>query len=770
LSEIWKDAFGDLLDLEQWVGWDLRDGRKIPINPWSRQADAASSTDRMTWGPYRRAKGAAEAMGLSGVGFVFTADDPYVGIDLDDCRDPDSGAVDRWALEVVDRVDSYTEISPSGTGLKIWCRGDMERHALKDNEQGLEVYQQGRYFALTGQHFEPSPVSIERATGALSWLTDTYFPPRTPDAEGRASTRSLVDEWHQSQTSDLDPGQWAPDALEAIDPDCGYDDWLAVGQALHEGYNGSNRGLELWDQWSRRGSKYEENRPGELQDKWQSFGRYQGTRRTLGTVWQMAESAGWTFQPTGPDVEPFDGLKKGDGSQSTGSDADRREASSDTGDTGGGGEGEDSGIQRLEWLDAAELYEDRSDYEPHLVEPGVIGTSDIAMIFGPPKSMKTMATMGMCRNWAAGRAWMDLEPQRPLRIAYLNFEIKEDNLRRRLHLADLEDDHVEQMRGNWWLTNRFVDTLSPQFVSDCVQSLTEGPPGGGSFDLVVVDPLIDLFNGDSENDNKQVKEFIKHLRILAHRIDPDCALLLVHHSNKTGREDRHAEPFASLRGGSAFRGSYDTGISLAWETERREALRMSFEVRNGPGLDNRYVSFDEEAGRFVHKGDLNGSDASERVAGESTGEQWDREHARKAITICQLIRQEAEAGTVHTQSSFSEKFASTEHGLGSQRTIHRKISEMATKGVIGFFEAGEYGGPPPHHRSDGHLCCKGMVVGQVEEHGRPQLVSVDEAAGVVEDVQPNKVRAEGYPEPVDVERIEEFDGLQAAEAAYSAKF
>jgi primase-polymerase (primpol)-like protein len=67
--------------------------------------------------------------GYCGVGFVFSSDDPYVGIDLDGCRNPQTGYIEPWALEIVRRLNSYTEISRSGTGLHIIAKGRCLRVA-----------------------------------------------------------------------------------------------------------------------------------------------------------------------------------------------------------------------------------------------------------------------------------------------------------------------------------------------------------------------------------------------------------------------------------------------------------------------------------------------------------------------------------------------------------------------------------------------------------------------------------------------------------------
>ena len=86
----------------------------------ARTGSPASTADSSTWGTFERV---ADFRGADGIGFVFTEDDPYVGIDLDDCRDPDTGELTDLANSIVEQLDSYTEISPSGTGIHIIVRG-----------------------------------------------------------------------------------------------------------------------------------------------------------------------------------------------------------------------------------------------------------------------------------------------------------------------------------------------------------------------------------------------------------------------------------------------------------------------------------------------------------------------------------------------------------------------------------------------------------------------------------------------------------------------
>ena len=58
--------------------------------------------------------------GVTGVGYVFSDDEMCSGVDLDDCRDPETGVVADWAKAIISELCSYTEVSPSCTGVKIW--------------------------------------------------------------------------------------------------------------------------------------------------------------------------------------------------------------------------------------------------------------------------------------------------------------------------------------------------------------------------------------------------------------------------------------------------------------------------------------------------------------------------------------------------------------------------------------------------------------------------------------------------------------------------
>jgi len=142
----------------QWVLWKIEPGKdgkmtKVPYNP-ANPRFKASSTKPHTWGTFAQAVAAAQTDGFSGIGFMFSENDPYAGIDLDHCRDPESGEIAPWAWEIINRFDSYTEISPSGKGIHILIRGKLPQDAdhQKNLEGGgkIEIYDCLRYFTITG--------------------------------------------------------------------------------------------------------------------------------------------------------------------------------------------------------------------------------------------------------------------------------------------------------------------------------------------------------------------------------------------------------------------------------------------------------------------------------------------------------------------------------------------------------------------------------------------------------------------------------------------
>ena len=135
----------------QWVVWKLvpRSDKSAKVPYCARTHKAASVSNRDTWSTLEEALAAFNSQhDYSGVGFVFTKEDQFCGIDLDHCRELEDGTIQSKAEKIINEIDAYTEISPSGTGVHILCTGTLAPGRRRSD--GLEIYDHGRFFTVTG--------------------------------------------------------------------------------------------------------------------------------------------------------------------------------------------------------------------------------------------------------------------------------------------------------------------------------------------------------------------------------------------------------------------------------------------------------------------------------------------------------------------------------------------------------------------------------------------------------------------------------------------
>jgi hypothetical protein len=159
----------EILESRKSVLWNFetRDGRptKVPYQP-HRPNTKASTTNPATWGRFNDAFDAVSSGKADGVGVVLG--DGFIGIDIDHCRNAETGEIAADALALIRTLDSYTEISPSGTGVHIWVRGACPPGGL--HRHGVELYSQGRYFTITGHHLPGTPSAIHDRTAQVTDL------------------------------------------------------------------------------------------------------------------------------------------------------------------------------------------------------------------------------------------------------------------------------------------------------------------------------------------------------------------------------------------------------------------------------------------------------------------------------------------------------------------------------------------------------------------------------------------------------------------------
>ena len=259
----------ELKKINRWVMWkfvEVGEGetKRLSKLPMQTSGKSASSTNPTHWTDFFSAEQAYASGNFSGVGFVFSQDDNLVGIDIDDCRDPETGELTDFAQNIINNVEGYVEVSPSETGVKIFTRANLS-HAHVDHTIGLECYNTARYFTVTGAILQGSvPTGEQVLTHIIPERiinhTGDEFADYVPPVEGY--------DIHRVET----------ELLAELDPDAVYSDWLLVGMAMHHQGQGDYEWLESWDRWSQQSEKYA---PNLCDKKWSTFSGGGATLRSL---------------------------------------------------------------------------------------------------------------------------------------------------------------------------------------------------------------------------------------------------------------------------------------------------------------------------------------------------------------------------------------------------------------------------------------------------------------------------------------------------------
>ena len=228
----------------RWVLWrhDWKGDRwsKVPYQTNGRQA---KSNDPTTWSSYGDVEFAYTVDGgYDGIGLMLG--DELHGIDVDDCRDPDTGELNELAQQILGAVDGYGEVSPSGTGIKIFSRTNLGRARKKE---GLELYCGERYFTVTGSVLNAHnelPAELQD----IDWLVAQEF-----GASNQAQPTGLDDDAMALLTlqakSEMTPEQCLQALIDAGANPSSHSSYMPVLLAMHHQTDGSEHGWQLCLDW-----------------------------------------------------------------------------------------------------------------------------------------------------------------------------------------------------------------------------------------------------------------------------------------------------------------------------------------------------------------------------------------------------------------------------------------------------------------------------------------------------------------------------------------
>jgi putative DNA primase/helicase len=290
----------DLQDRDQWLFWNS--SSDSPRKPLASPAATSGCSwgDPETWLSFDEARAQAEKVPQAGIGYVNAKDnDEYArgligSIDIDGAADEDGHARD-WvpSLEPFFDRDAYVEWSPSEQGLRIPVVGidvpewwsDFDN--IDGEHKGVEVLT-NKFSTYTGDTIRGAGEdAVEYGEWLDDWLREVYkeLAGEDPLADDSVDTDddeyTANDEW---LTEDA-----AEEALESINPDCGYDTWKDIGMALVNCF-GRSTGGQLFKQWSRGGSKWDSDAKEQAQ---RIIDDASGYGFDAGTLVMHASSAGW---------------------------------------------------------------------------------------------------------------------------------------------------------------------------------------------------------------------------------------------------------------------------------------------------------------------------------------------------------------------------------------------------------------------------------------------------------------------------------------------
>ena len=207
LKPIYENIPDELMHYRQWVNWKLvtrKEGEKPTKPPFMPSGTLARTDDPTTWSHFLTVKAAASQ--FDGVGYVLTREGETVAFDFDGCRCPAfdgvdaglSGGLDMVLPEIADHIRSlntYTEVSPSGKGLRAFAKGKLVVDGKRKGR--IEAYQSGRFVTVTGHRLEDLPRTIEPRQLEIDAFYQAVFgtPEEPPKQEKKSRTESAPGDW-----------------------------------------------------------------------------------------------------------------------------------------------------------------------------------------------------------------------------------------------------------------------------------------------------------------------------------------------------------------------------------------------------------------------------------------------------------------------------------------------------------------------------------------------------------------------------------------------
>ncbi len=487
-----------LIERPQWVCWKSiprpnAKPTKLPFNAvkgWN-----ADSTDPNTWTTFEIALDAFKRnTTYAGIGYVFLEDDPYTGIDLDDCLDEQGEFI--WGKDIVDRIDTYCEVSPSGNGVKMIIEGVKPAWATECVSKGhgpdgigkVEVYNRARFFALTGHRIATAPEGIMARQQQLDALCAELWPdkPKTaPEPTPAVEEGKPSKNFDEAMLNRMRTCLREIDKMKVADKGDGSNRLFAACCRCVEHDLPDDAALAVL-------AKYAKHKP--FPSAWGP----KSVLKRLHSAEKKVERGAAKKRRSGPSM-----------------------------------------------LSVGQLLKDHPELRPPVVD-GLLRVGETMNIIAPPKYGKSWLVTDLAMAVATGRRWLDAFNTTQGNVLILDNELHSETSANRIPqvstargigLPEIADKlFVDNLRG------RLLDiyTLQPYF-----ESLPKG-----FFKLIVMDAFYRFLPKDSdENSNANMTDVYNRLDWYAAMLG--CCFVLVHHASKGNQSGKSVTDVGAGAGSQA---------------------------------------------------------------------------------------------------------------------------------------------------------------------------------------------------------------------------
>lgn len=525
----------ELKRVRQWVLWkrETRNGKptKVCYQPTGQHA---KSNDPATWADFQTCLDALSR--FDGLGVMFA--DGLMGVDLDHHVD-ERGNLSDFAREVVSTLPTYWEFSPSGRGLHALCYGTLPAGGRKSAQHGLEMYCEGRYFTVTGNHLEGTPSTVKRLNGEIAQVHARVFgvKPAEPPTATTTPTKLV----------NLDDQQVIERAMLADNGGKFLDLWTGSTTRHNGDHSSADLALcEILAFWAGRDAGRIDSlfrQSGLMRPKWDE--RHYADGRTYGQA-TIDEAIACTTQVYNPMPQAREQLSATDVMIDDGipavplpDDWHLIEPSQSTATypaTVTSGAAQPTNKRRYTLHSAAEALEPQPPIE--WVIDRLFSAGSVSILFGEPGSKKTYALLDAAVCVAHGVKWLDFDTRKsPVLI------IDEESGKRRMNrrLGEVLRGHMAD--GSTPIHYTTLERFQLAQLADALAVESAIEESGARF--VIIDALADIMPGADENAVKDVQPIFLALRGIAERTQ--AAIVVVHHANKIG----------TYRGSTAIKGAVD---------------------------------------------------------------------------------------------------------------------------------------------------------------------------------------------------------------------